>query len=369
MIYEKRQFQEGVTFYTDSFNGKVYDVDIDQNVTELHLSGNGEHNYVIKEILMLGNEKRFPKIERIYIGKNVTLIRILNRMFPNVKEIVSDSRYFPSGNLLIRKDSCYGGGMCLYNTFCKKSGELIDLKGVVTIAEEAFNGCESSNIVNVDEIKSIPGNAFHGYEKISELPSVDGAHMLGNIVMDYVSVIPKQARLFNREIDFTGKSITVYDISIVKGINKKRMPAKIILDNNGTIDMNDVDSILQQEKISEIEISADNPYFTSHEGILYNSDMTILIRCPAGRTGKVVIPDGVKVVSENAFYNCAISEVVIPDSVIDVERKAFFCCYNLEKITFSKNMSRINSRTFAECSSLRNINIPGHIKTIGVSAF
>ena len=29
MIYTKRQFQEGVTFYTDGFIGYVYDIDID----------------------------------------------------------------------------------------------------------------------------------------------------------------------------------------------------------------------------------------------------------------------------------------------------------------------------------------------------
>ena len=35
MIYTKRQFQEGVTFYTDGFIGYVYDIDIDQDVTTL----------------------------------------------------------------------------------------------------------------------------------------------------------------------------------------------------------------------------------------------------------------------------------------------------------------------------------------------
>ena len=133
--------------------------------------------------------------------------------------------------------------------------------------------------------------------------------------------------------------------------------------------MNDVDDVLQREAIFEIEISPDNPYFTSHDGILYNSDMTVLVRCPAGRTGKIIIPDGVKVISECAFYNCSISEVVIPDSVTDVEQWAFRCCHNLEKITFSKNMSCIKAYTFFECISLHDINIPGHIKVIGESAF
>ena len=126
MIYTKRQFQEGVTFYTDSFTGNVYDIDIDQDVTELYLSGDKAQHYVIKEVRMYENKKRFPQIERIYIADSVMSIRIPNKMFPNVKEIISDSKSFQSGNLLIRKAL----GVCLFNTFCKKADELIDLNGV-----------------------------------------------------------------------------------------------------------------------------------------------------------------------------------------------------------------------------------------------
>ena len=168
MIYTKRQFQEGVTFYTDYFTGNVYDIDIDQDVTELHLSGDKAQHYVIKEVRMYGNEKRFPQIERIYIADSVMSIRIPNKMFPNVKEIISDSKSFQSGNLLIRKALGYAKGVCLFNTFCKRTDELIDLNGVETIADNAFDGCESSNIINAGGIKEVYQNAFYGYEKISD---------------------------------------------------------------------------------------------------------------------------------------------------------------------------------------------------------
>lgn len=103
MIYTKRQFQEGVTFYTDGFIGYVYDIDIDQDVTELYLSGDKAQHYSIMKVSVSGNEKRFPQIERIYIADSVMSIQIPNKMFPNVKEIISDSKSFQSGNLLIRK--------------------------------------------------------------------------------------------------------------------------------------------------------------------------------------------------------------------------------------------------------------------------
>ena len=115
MIYTKRQFQEGVTFYTDGFFGYVYDIDIDQDVTELYLSGDKAQHYSIMKVSVSGNEKRFPQIERIYIADSVMSIQIPNKMFPNVKEIISDSESFQSGNLLIRKAPGYAKGVCLFS--------------------------------------------------------------------------------------------------------------------------------------------------------------------------------------------------------------------------------------------------------------
>lgn len=86
MIYTKRQFQEGVTFYTDGFIGYVYDIDIDQDVTELYLSGDKAQHYSIMKVSVSGNEKRFPQIERIYIADSVMSIQIPNKMFPKLRK-------------------------------------------------------------------------------------------------------------------------------------------------------------------------------------------------------------------------------------------------------------------------------------------
>lgn len=85
MIYTKRQFQEGVTFYTDSFTGNVYDIDIDQDVTELYLSGDKAQHYVIKEVRMYENKKRFPQIERIYMNDIKESHRIVSYLTVNGK--------------------------------------------------------------------------------------------------------------------------------------------------------------------------------------------------------------------------------------------------------------------------------------------
>lgn len=47
--------------------------------------------------------KQYPNVRKIYIGPDVRKLEISNFMFPNVKEVVSESPAFQSGTLLIEK--------------------------------------------------------------------------------------------------------------------------------------------------------------------------------------------------------------------------------------------------------------------------
>ena len=64
----------------------------------------------------------------------------------------------------------------------------------------------------------------------------------------------------------------------------------------------------------EFEIIGEGAY-KSVDGIIYSADMSILVKCPAGREGKIVIPDGVVEIAPGAFSNSCIQEVVFPDSL------------------------------------------------------
>jgi len=89
-------------------------------------------------------------------------------MFPNVKEVVSESPAFQSGTLLIEKNRSsrysrdFDGEKELLNTFCKTSDEVIDLSGIGSIDDYAFEGCRSKKIINMDELFMIDSMAFSG---------------------------------------------------------------------------------------------------------------------------------------------------------------------------------------------------------------
>ena len=79
----------------------------------------------------------------------------------------------------------------------------------------------------------------------------------------------------------------------------------------------------------QINVDPENAHFASEDGILYNKEKSILLRCPTGREGDVVIPDGVVQIGDdakeiNAFQFCThVTSVQIPASVSRISGLAF----------------------------------------------
>ena len=74
---------------------------------------------------------------------------------------------------------------------------------------------------------------------------------------------------------------------------------------------------LDHPNLTEIILEADDPCYTTIDGVLYNKDKTVLIYYPAGKTStSFTIPDTVTTIDSNAFSNCTyLRNIIIPDSV------------------------------------------------------
>ena len=282
-----------------------------------------------------------------------------NQLFPNVEEIVSDNdTYKNTGAGMLMRITGKNTGT-LINTFCKNQVSLWTCKNVVAITSMAFTGCKSANFINMKfEDISCDVDAFKGYEGVGDLPVVEGVHMLGNMVMEVCDRVPDSARNISKSVDFSGRTLTVHDISIISRLYSEYRPSKVIIDNDGVINPRDLRTVLRYVGIEGIEISASNPYYSTHDGIVYNHDRTYLFGCPSGRTGKVVIPDGVKEINESAFYGCKITDIVIPDSVTEIGASAFVST-DIESFTFSKSMDTITESMFSSCRNLTDIKNTG----------
>lgn len=148
---------------------------------------------------------------------------------------------------------------------------------------------------------------------------------------------------------------------------------EIILDfqNGETADIVLIKKIFENKFLERFEYS--DRYYCTIDGILYSADKKILKRCPKGRTGEVIIPDGVKEIEYGAFRYCQISSVKMPDSLRCIKGNAFSTCRNLKTVDFGNGLKEIGDvyagYIFQLCENLKHLTLPKQIRYIGPNTF
>lgn len=118
--------------------------------------------------------------------------------------------------------------------------------------------------------------------------------------------------------------------------------------------------------LTEVYVDTNNLHYSSLDGILYNKEKTELIRCMAGKAGRILIPNGVTAINRYAFSGCAnLTEITIPEGVVSLPEGAFKDCSGLTEITIPEGVERIENYVFQGCSSLPGITIPKTVRKIG----
>ena len=82
------------------------------------------------------------------------------------------------------------------------------------------------------------------------------------------------------------------------------------------------------------------------------------------------IPEGVKYISEGAFYGCeSLESITIPESVTSIGEGAFKGCKKLKEVVLPEGVTEIDDYAFEGCENLENVAIPNNVKWIGYNAF
>ncbi|HBK02761.1 MAG TPA: hypothetical protein DDY77_07020, partial [Clostridiales bacterium] len=86
--------------------------------------------------------------------------------------------------------------------------------------------------------------------------------------------------------------------------------------------------------------------------------------------GDLVIPNGVKSISDNAFWNCAgLTSITIHDGVESIGDWAFWNCTGLASVTIGNGVKRIGDWAFYGCTGLISVAIGNNVASIGDYAF
>ena len=110
--------------------------------------------------------------------------------------------------------------------------------------------------------------------------------------------------------------------------------------------------------LKSIDVSGDNAYYTSVDGILFNKDLTTIVSFPQGYELKeYTLPSGVTSIGYRAFGGCSsLENITLPDSVTSIGKSAFRCCSSLQSITIPSGATSIGRGAFSLCKSLQSIH-------------
>lgn len=382
-MLNKLEIQEGVTLHLDS-RDICEDIDIDDDVTSLRFVNSGYNSYDNIYYALRKVNKQFPNITELVIDKYVASIEISNMMFPNVKKVVCEGENFKNCEMLIR---VYNPGcnptMQLYNTFCQDEDFVVDLKGISVIMPYAFEGCKSTEIINYADITRCWKDAFSGSMLLEDKSLYkDGALILGHIFagIDRTAksvIIPKEVEIIPEDYDFFGinelvlKSTKAVDILKTHACSNA-LPETITITDKTFTPVSIMSSRPRGLKVKRINITEENKYYCSVDGVVFTKDKTILIAYPSLRKGHYDIPEGTLSVYPYSFSSSAIESVSFPDSLDNIGDNAFSYCDKLKHIGFNKTIedfSRYGSDNIFTRCGIEVLDIPGNIKILGETMF
>ena len=211
---------------------------------------------------------------------------------------------------------------------------------VTSIRDQAFSGCSLADVTIPRNVASIGNSAFSGCSSLNAI-TVDANNPF------YSSL---DGVLFNKSkttlIQFPGGKSGSYTI-----------PNSVTSIGDGAFSNN-------FSSLSAITVDANNPFYSSLDGVLFNKNKTTLIQCPRGKSGSYTIPSSVTSIGDGAFSGCYL-DVTIPNSVTSIGNSAFYGC-NLTSVTIPNSVTSIGDSAFSGCSYTVDALNPSYSSLDGV---
>ena len=123
--------------------------------------------------------------------------------------------------------------------------------------------------------------------------------------------------------------------------------------------------------LENIEVSGLNTVFATKGGVLYNKEMTKLLRCPqAFEKTEFTVPESVTEIEPYAFYYCtSLKKLNLHEQITKLGAGAFYYCRSLESVSVPSLINSVDDFLCFGCLSLKKVSLPDGLVSIGEYAF
>lgn len=305
-----------------------------------------------------------------------------------------------------------------YSAFlrCNKLTSVTIPATVTTINSYAFDECTSIESITIPaSVTNISYRAFYGCSNLASITFAANTPLTGSPIVD--EVFGNCNNLKTLVISGTGAMADyegpekqpwnsfrdqITTVTIGDGVTKIGKNAFYEFDNLSSVTIPAGVTTIGEAAFSlcgnltSINVDANNQYYISDGGVLFNKAKTILLQYPIGKTDATYeIPATVTTIGEtafcentnltsitfaagsaltsigmNAFAGCEkLTSVSIPTGVTNIGNGAFTSCSNLTSVSIPVSVKSIGQLAFGYCNNLASITIPAGVESIGETAF
>lgn len=189
-----------------------------------------------------------------------------------------------------------------------------DVKGVITIPEKV----EYGNVAYT--ISAIGPKAFSHAEDLKGVVLPQGIDSIGDFAFEdcyklETIVFPDKKIKIGQGIFF--RCVSIKDVTLGRGWSSIDLAMFRWSDSLKSISIplgiEKIQNMKKLKRLTEVNVDADNTHFTSHEGVLYNYDGSVLYGVPRGKAGKLKVKEGTVTITTGAIRDCLeITSVDLP---------------------------------------------------------
>ncbi|MBQ3149916.1 MAG: leucine-rich repeat protein [Clostridia bacterium] len=275
----------------------------------------------------------YDEVKRVFISENIYYIDELPKMKNNKEFIVSPQNPWlkSDGGAVFTKDGkemvCYPDGATAKNYTIPD--------GTQMLSDDLFYENDYLESVTLPESVVNIGYCFYSPKMYANAYTENHVTYIGDIAVDsdfdfeetYDKVVIKPGTKI-----IAADAVTIYNSGI-----EIELPDSLTAISDNALDF-DADKITLPKNLKffgygngwnlyDILVDKDNPYFKSVNGVLFNKDLTELVRYPDGKDGEIYqVPSTVKTIGRYAFYFTWLDSLILPQGLEVIEKGAFYYC-------------------------------------------